>query len=467
MLTYILNSDNSIPLYEQIYKYIKDDILSGKLSANLKLPSKRKLSANLGVSVITIETAYSQLISEGYIYSQPKKGYFVSHIEKKEPQKTVYYKNVEEASPSYKYEFRMNTTDTEYFPFSTWAKTLKFILSEKDKKLLEKTSVKGVYELRCEIAKYLKAFRNIDVSPNQIITGAGSEYLVLLLLQLLGEDKIYALETPGYAKISEILKKNNIKTQGICLDESGLSVEELKKTNADIVHVTPSHHFPLGIIMPIGRRRELLNWAEKNNGYIIEDDYDSEFRYIGRPIPPLKSLDEGECVIYLNTFAKSLAPSLRISYMVLPPALMDKFEKEFTFYSNTVSSFEQYTLAYFMKNGHFERYVNRMKAVYKKRCEYISKRITKGKFKGRTSIFGQKTGMHIVLMFKCDLTEKEIEERAKEKGVLIYALERFCGKTNFSKKGYPMILLGFSAIKCSEMEKAFDILENIIFNEVN
>lgn len=463
MLTYILEKKKKEPLYEQLYKYIRNDILQGVLASGKRLPSKRSLAENLDVSVITVEQAYHQLSAEGYIFSRARCGYFVSEIENNKLSEEITYKDTDSERKNYKYEFRMNTTDTEYFPFSTWAKILKFVLSEKDKMLLEKTGVKGVYELRCQIAEYLRQFRGINASPSQIVTGAGSEYLILLLLQILGRERVYALENPGYLKVSKILEKNNIKTEKIPLDDNGMIIEKLYLSGADIAHVTPSHHFPLGITMPIGRRQELLRWAEGKQGYIIEDDYDSEFRYTGHPIPALKSLDSKGRVIYLNTFAKSLAPSLRISYMVLPDRLMEIFERDFAFYSNTVSSFEQYTLAYFMKRGHFERYVNRMRVVYKKRCSLICDRITKGKFKNRTIIYGQKEGMHLVLAFKVNMTEEEIAEKAAKRGVLVYPTENFCGKHFFKSDDFPRILIGFSAIKCEDIEKAFDILEEVIF----
>lgn len=459
MLTYILNFNSKTPLYEQLYNNIKNDITIGKIAPNEKLPSKRKLAAHLKISIITIENAYEQLLAEGYIYSLPRKGYFATSIDSS-------YVNIqdnripsdvpENKAIKFKYEFRTNSVDTEHFPFSTWSKLLREVLRDKDKGLLNKSQPKGIYELRYEISVFLKEFRNINASPRQIIVGAGSEYLINIIIQLLGNDKRYGVENPGYPKIPKILKANHIKPKYINLDSDGVIPEELD--NIDVLHITPSHQFPLGIVMPIKRRHQILQWANQNNCYIIEDDYDSEFRYSGRPISALRSLDSGNRVIYINTFAKNLAPALRISYMVLPEGLLEKYESHFQFYSNTVSCFEQHTLAKFMEKGHYERYINRMRLIYKERIDAVTEFINKGKLKKHMEIKGDNVGLHILLELKT-YSEKDFVKIAENLDIYFSPSSEYYFGENYNK---PAVILGYSGISTENIINALTILEQNI-----
>lgn len=459
MFTYILDYNNRIPIYQQLYEHIKEDILNHIISSGEKLPSKRKLAAHLKISVMTVETAYEQLISEGYIYSVAKSGYYVNDIEKTlsitatDINSIPVRKNMTRSD--YIYEFKTNTVDTENFPFSIWAKLMREVLRDKDKELLNKSEAKGLYALRVEIAKYLKAYRGISCQPEQIIVGAGSEYLINLIVQLLGEDKKYAVENPGYHKISKILSAYNINTEYLPLDDYGVSMEHLIYSDINVLHVSPSHQFPTGIITPIKRRYEILKWAIEKNGYIIEDDYDSEFRYSGKPVPALQSLDNNSRVIYMNTFAKNLAPSLRISYMVLPWDLVYKFDKSFRFYSNTVSCFEQYTLTKFMEGGYFERHINRMRNIYKSRINTIKECLYD---KSNIIIKGENIGLHIVLEFNKNVNINEIIEKAKGKGIFINDINNYYVKGEHS---HPALVLGYTGITNDEILKAFDILNKI------
>ena len=227
-------------------------------------------------------------------------------------------------------------------------------ISEKENELLEVSPCGGVRELREAIAKHLQSFRGMSINPDQIIVGAGTEYLYGLLIKLLGKDKIYCIENPGYKKLKQIYEDNDVECRIANMDDKGILVDELKALNADVAHISPTHHFPTGITMPINRRYEVLAWAnEKDGRYIIEDDYDSEFRINGKPIPPLQNIDVCGKVIYMNTFSKSLTSTIRISYMVLPEALANEFYRRLSFYSCTVSTFEQYALARFINEGYF------------------------------------------------------------------------------------------------------------------
>lgn len=460
MFTYILNSNIKTPIYEQLYDHIKEDILNNVIPKGEKLPSKRKLAAHLKISILTVETAYEQLISEGYIYSKPKSGYYVNDIQNSV---SILPSDISpipvrenQTRSDYIYEFKTNAVDTENFPFSVWAKLMREVLRDKDKELLNKSETKGLYSLRTEIAKYLKSYRGISCQPEQIVVGAGSEYLINLIIQLLGKDKKYAVENPGYHKIAKILQAYNTDTEYIPLDEQGVSMEHLIYSDVNILHVSPSHQFPTGIITPIKRRYEILKWAYEKNGYIIEDDYDSEFRYSGKPIPALQSLDTAGRVIYMNTFAKNLAPSLRISYMVLPWELVYTFDRNFSFYSNTVSCFEQYTLTKFMKGGYFERHINRMRNIYKTRINTIKDCISS--LNKNIAIHGENTGLHIVLEFPENTNIRLLIDKAKEKGILLSDINSYYVKGTHPK---PAMVLGYTGINNENIIKAFDLLKKV------
>lgn len=460
MFTYMLDYNNRIPIYQQLYEHIKEDILNHIISPEEKLPSKRKLAAHLKISVMTVETAYEQLISEGYIYSVAKSGYYVNDIAKTLSITAVDINPIpvrENLTRSdYIYEFKTNAVDTENFPFSIWAKLMREVLRDKDKELLNKSEPKGLYSLRIEIAKYLKAYRGINCQPEQIIVGAGSEYLINLIIQLLGEDKKYAVENPGYHKVAKILSAYNINTEYLPLDDYGVSMEHLIYSDINVLHVSPSHQFPTGIITPIKRRYEILKWAIETNSFIIEDDYDSEFRYNGKPVPALQSLDNNNKVIYMNTFAKNLAPSLRISYMVLPWDLVYKFDKEFSFYSNTVSCFEQYTLAKFMSGGYFERHINRMRNIYKSRINTIKDCIST--LNKNIVIRGENIGLHIVLEFPENTDTELLIKKAKSKGIFLSDINNYYVKGTSPN---PTIILGYTGINNKNILKAFDLLKEV------
>ena len=426
MLTYTFQKDSGISLYEQLYRHIKGDILSGKLAAGEKLPSKRTLASHLEVSVITVKNAYEQLIAEGYIYGIEKKGYFVSSMELPLQAVNTVCDIKEAEEPAWFLDFVTNSISAEYFPFTAWAKLMRQTILEQDKALLYAAPYNGAAALRNAIADYLQQFRGMIVAPEQIIIGAGTEFLYNLLLQLLGRNKVYAVEDPGYSKISKIYESNGVSIQRIGLDESGLSAVQLRQKHADVVHISPSHHYPTGIVMPITRRQELLRWASEEDGrYILEDDYDSEFRFVGRPIPTLFSVDENEHVIYLNTFSKTIAPSIRISYMVLPPHLLQRFREKLSFYSCTVSSFEQYTLASFLSQGRYEQHLGRMKNRYRQKRDKVIEMIRTGALADRAQIMEQDAGLHFLMVLDTKMTDEELRSRAIEQGLRLALLSDY------------------------------------------
>ena len=264
------------------------------------------------------------------------------------------------------------------------------------------------------------------VSPSQVLVGAGTEYLYSLIIQLLGRDKIYAIEDPGYMKLERIYEANGVRSRRVQLDDKGLSLKNLESSGADIAHISPNHHFPTGITMPLDRRYEILSWASGKDGrYILEDDYDSEFRVSRNPVPTIYTLDGSGRVIYLNTFSKSLASTVRISYMVLPPHLAERFKENLSFYSSTVPSFEQYTLASFIDEGFFEKHINRMRLYYIRQRKLVLSLLTSGPLRDKCSIIENDSGLHFIIRLHTSLPDEEVKEILLREGIKISALSDF------------------------------------------
>ena len=300
------------------------------------------------------------------------------------------------------------------------------VLNTPHENLLKSQPLHGTLELREAICKHLKSFKNIEAVPEQIVVGAGTEMLYSFIVHLLGNEKIYAVENPGYKKIAQIFEMNGANIKHIPIDKNGLNIEALKETNASVVHVTPSHHFPTGIVMPVKRRMELLFWAqEKNERYIIEDDYDSEFRFTGKPILPLLCASKNENVIYINSFSKTLSPSFRICYMVLPKKLSEKFNSKFNFCSCTVNSFEQYALADFIKEEHYSKHIIRMKNYYRNLRNELIFKIENSELKNFIKIHEENSGLHFLLSINSKFSGKTLETRLKKNGIKISALKDF------------------------------------------
>lgn len=461
MLTYDLSQRGKRTMYEFLYEKMKDDILAGRLAKGEKLPSKRALSEHLAVSVKTVENTYDQLLLEGYIRSEEKKGYYVNHIEKVTGNGPAYASFVTKyQEEEYLADFTANNIHYEKFPFATWAKVMRETLTDYDTSLLKTVPFNGVEALRVQIAEYLYRYRGMQVSPDHIIVGAGTEYLYSRLLQLLGQDAIYAVENPGYRKIAKLYEANHSKWTYIDIDKQGMDVDALRQSQATVIHVSPEHHYPIGLVMPVGRRQELLAWAaQEKERYIIEDDFDCEFRMVGRPIPSMQSMDRSHRVIYMNTFSKTMVPSLRISYMVLPEKLMERYISTMNFYSCTVSGFEQYALASFMEKGYFERHIRRMINYYKQQRDFIKKVIKVSELGKVCKIIETGAGTHFLLHIDTPLSDVEIKWAAKEKGILLNCLSEFCFDNRERYKG--LLIMNYSDMEERRLRKAIAALEEI------
>jgi GntR family transcriptional regulator/MocR family aminotransferase len=470
MLTYDLKNEGKA-LYIQLYECIKQDITEGTLPANEKLPSKRTLAKNLGVSTITVENAYDQLMGEGYVYAITKRGYYVSDISdhggflsKKATVKLDI--KAPRTLPDEIYDFSANHTDPDNFPFSVWAKMVRETLSANRDDLLKGSSCGGVRPLREAIANHLSSFRGMVVDPDQIVVGAGTEYLYSLLIKLLGQDKIYCVENPGYKKIVQIYESNHVECRFVNMDENGVDTASLSTTGADIAHISPTHHFPTGITMPISRRYELLAWAnEKPGRYIIEDEYDSEFRLNGKPVPTLQSIDGTEKVIYMNTFSKSLASTIRISYMVLPAHLANEFYERLSFYACTVSTFDQYALAAFISRGYLEKHINRMRLYYIKKRRFVMNEIQRIFDEDECSIIENDSGLHFLLKLSTDIPDETLEQKLLAENIRLQPLSSFYHTNHNSgdTASAHMFIVNYSNIDASGLDEALSIIKKEIF----
>ena len=464
MLTYQFEDSDS-PLYEQVYQFIKADIADGVLMPGDKLPSKRTFARNNGVSTITIQNAYDQLISEGYIYTIPKKGYYVADMVKMAnvPKKmSIDLDIVMPQKPvEYKYDLSNNMVNPDNFPFTVWARLSRETLSDKCKELMQVSPANGIYELRAAIAEHLKSFRGMLVDPDQIIVGAGTEYLYGLLVQLLGRDKIYCIENPGYKKLVQIYGQYGIDCRYANMDEKGITSEELCKSRSDVAHICPNHHFPTGITMPVNRRYEVLAWAnEKEGRYIIEDDYDSEFRMNGKPLPTLFSIDGCEKVIYMNTFSKSLTSTIRISYMILPVHLANKFYRELSFYSCTVSNFEQYTLAAFIKRGYFEKHINRMRLYYSRKRRQLLECLAGSRLSKICHVQENESGLHFLISLDTRHSEEYIRRKLEGRGIRLQPVSDYFMLPNNDMENY--YIIKYSNLDMEDIVKVFDDIYELI-----
>lgn len=450
MLTYELKKKPGVPLYEGLYRCIRQDILTGKLRPGEKLPSKRALAAHLELGKITVEAAYAQLLSEGYIRSQEKVGYFVEDVERP-PQPSA-----PAPSPAQPRQeaplLDLTANGTGHFPFTVWSRLQREVILDYDRRLLLPLPNQGIPELRQAIAGHLAAFRGMQIAPENILVGAGTDFLYNLLIQLLGRDKVYAVEEPGYGKIRQIYAAGGVKCVSALLDGQGVCPRSLGE--AEVLHISPSHHFPTGLVTPLSRRQELLDWAGTER-WIIEDDYDSEFRFASHPLPAMQSM-EPQRVIYINSFSKSLAPSIRISYMVLPGALMERFRRELGFYGCTVPSFEQYTLARFIREGHFEKHINRMRRFYQKRRNQVISALADCAAAPRLTILEQNAGLHFLIQVDTHWTDTRLVNWLQGLGIRVQALSSFYHDS--SPGDLHQLVVNYSGIDDGNLREALERL---------
>lgn len=457
MLLFQLERDSDKPLYDQLYNGIKEAIISKKITVGEKLPSKRKLADFLNISQTTIEIAYAQLLAEGYIMSKSRIGYFVEEIDELPyiQQDTMASINEYPKKMSYKIDFNPGSIDIDAFPFQTWRKYAKELFDDTSKELLLTGEPQGELSLRTEIANYLYQSRGVVCHPEQIVIGSGTEQLLPMILRLFNEDTSFALENPGYPAVHRMFSQHKRKVYPIAVDEEGIIIHDLEKTNANVVYITPSHQFPTGAVLSATRRAQALNWAAQSTSrYIIEDDYDSEFRYAGKPIPALHALDRNDKVIYMSTFTKSLMPSLRVAYFVLPPKLLATYNDVFNYYSSTVPRFDQHIVANFMGDGHFAKHLNRMRKIYRKKHDKLTSILEK--YSSSINITGEQAGMHILLEVQHTFSEKQLQQLASQAEIGIYPLSAY--RLDHYESSQAQFLLGFGGIPVQAIESSIEQL---------
>ena len=432
-MTIRLRTDSDKCLYQQIYEHIRQEIREGKLLAGERLPSTRSLAEYLQVARSTVDYAYDQLLSEGYIEARPYKGYFVCKLEGiftleqetgRVPEPEAWDPQAEDRDEEKRIDFSPYGIDMNGFPFGVWKRITKNILNDSNSELFAQGEAQGDYDLRLTISRYLHSSRGVNCRPEQIIVGAGNDYLLLLLEKILGRHVGIAMENPTYKRAYRIFRSFAYHIVTVDMDDKGMRADRLEQEPVRVAYVMPSHQYPTGAVMTIGRRAELLRWAEKKpDRYLIEDDYDSEFRYRGKPIPSLQSSDDRGKVIYIGTFSKAIAPAIRVSYMVLPAPLLKEFQKKSSFLSSTVSRVDQLILQKFIEDGHYERHLNRIRTLYKSRHDTLMGCLKT--FQKICTISGENAGVHMLLHFAGDMTEEELIRKAAEKGVRVYVLSQY------------------------------------------
>jgi len=461
-MTIRLRTDSDKCLYQQIYEHIRQEIREGKLLAGERLPSTRSLAEYLQVARSTVDYAYDQLLSEGYIEAKPYKGYFVCRLEgiftmeqREMTEPEVVRPDSEEDGTQVQVDFSPYGIDMTGFPFGVWKRITKNILNDSNSELFAQGEPQGDYDLRMTISRYLHSSRGVNCRPEQIIVGAGNDYLLLLLEKILGRHVGIAMENPTYKRAYRIFQSFAYRIYTVDMDDKGMRADKLFRLPVRAAYVMPSHQYPTGAVMTIGRRAELLRWAEKETDrYLIEDDYDSEFRYRGKPIPSLQSSDKRGKVIYIGTFSKAIAPAIRVSYMVLPESLLEVYRRDCSFYSCTVSRIDQRILNEFIRDGYFERHLNKMRMHYRAKHDLLLAELEP--FKKAFTISGEDAGLHLLLTAKGDVTEAQLLSAATEAGVKVYGMSENMVETDAPKA---TILLGFGSVSEPEMKEGLHRLQ--------
>ncbi len=449
-LTTALDAASGVPLYEQLYQSLAQEMRTGALAAGTRMPGKRRLAAELSVSVNTVDAAYQMLAAEGYLESRERSGFYVQEYlalpvrPAGAPEPQPLHLPEPPPAPPVRYDLSTRGVDPGLFPFRTWARLQKELLYSSPQ-LLTHGEAQGDPALRQALAEYLSEYRGVQCGAHQIVVGAGLEYLLGLLAPLLPGTA--AVETPGYPRARQVLENNGVHCCCLPVDADGLSLAALNQSEAAVCYVTPSHQFPTGVTMPAGRRAELLHWAARRPGerYIIEDDYDSEFRFDTRPLPSLQGMAGADGpVVYLSTCSRSLAPSIRIAYMVLPEHLLPAWREKYRLYSGTVSRFEQQTLARFITEGYFTRHLARERVAYKTRRDALAAALNAAFAPGELTLAGLHTGLHLLAKLKDPPPDAALRRAAEAQGIRLGLLSDYDLTGNAPSAG--TLVLGYGSL---------------------
>nr|WP_304214882.1 PLP-dependent aminotransferase family protein [Fredinandcohnia onubensis] len=456
-------------IYQQIYEEIRESILKGRLKPDEKLPAKRTLADHLNVSTNSVMNAYEQLLAEGYIYTIERKGYFVEKI-------TQFVNQGDSNNYRLPNDLKENIIDKEellslshmtsnisLFPFNEWIKCQQKAIENHKSELSEIIHPQGPYIVRKTISRLISLNRGVICEPEQVVIGAGTMILVRQLMGMQNKNTIIAMENPGYSRLYSLLKNMEFTVHPVQLDKKGIRIKEIEEVNANFVFVTPSHQFPTGEIMPITRRIELLNWAAvDDNRFIVEDDYDSEYKYETDNIPSLQSLDRNHRVIYTGTFSKTMLPGIRISYMVLPPDLLRMYHNHYPHSMQSSNTLNLFTLHYFIENGEYSRHLKRMNNHYETKRKILVNELVNN-FGDRIKIEDIPAGLHFLAHFQTDKTYEEIEENAKHEKLEVYSMKRFMLKSQDHPKNSISLVIGFANILEEKIPEAVDRLSRVIY----
>ena len=458
-----IDRNSSQPLYEQIYSHFSEEILTGTLAAGSRLPATRKLAEELSIGRNTVDRAYQQLTAEGYVQPRTGSGFIVNRIPiEKIPQcsKKILPAAVDDMSPSVRYDFAYGAMDNSVFPYNHWRKSLNNALG-----MLEMSDSihypqrTGELALRQEIVRYLYHSRGVSCKPEQVVITCGQQHSMEIIANMFEDTgKTFSMEDPGYDGIRTIFSNHNFHMNYIPVEKDGISIECATEFNTDLLYITPSHQFPTGAVMSIGKRKELLHWAEKSNTYLIEDDYYSELRYYTNPIPSLQSLDKNSRTIYTGTFSKSLSPFMRLAYIIFPQSLLPRYYKYYSRYNSQVSTLHQLALADFMASGCYERHLNRLRTFYKKKHTALLTAISTV-FGNSIEISGEGAGLHLLLNVKGTLSQDELIDKAGSIGIKVYSTKDLYAVS--SRCPVSQLLIGFPTIPHEAFEKIMYELKNV------
>ncbi|MFC8687178.1 PLP-dependent aminotransferase family protein [Brevibacillus porteri] len=450
----IMNAQSKEPLYQQLYKQLSKRIASGEIPSGTKMPSIRQLMKASGVGKNTIEAAYQQLLAEGYIVSRERSGFFAAEIERwSEPvdqdEESALYSSILKKKKgehlTCRYNFHGSVIDTKSFPYATWRSCMLEALDVYPEDFSFYGDDQGEWELREELSTYLRRARTLICRPEQIIIGTGlQQALSFLCLLLADRHRVVAIEEPGYADARIVFSHHGYEVVPIPLAEEGLSIEALEKSKATVVYTTPAHQFPYGMVMPVGQRQQLLQWAKRKNGIIIENDYDGEFRYNVHPTPSLQGMDRDGCVVYIGNFSKAFSPALRLDYTVLPRQLLGRYLEAFQAYPSPVSRHLQRSMQLFMQKGYWEKHVRKMRTVYHRKHDALLRAI-QTYMPREVRVLGQSAGLHILLEVDTSRTEKELIDLARAADVRVYPSGH--NWANDPTNARPRIIVGFGGVE--------------------
>lgn len=452
----LISLHSHLPKYQQIYDSIRNLIETGSLRADAKLPSIRKLAETLGTSRNTTLTAYEQLMAEGYVRSETARGYFVEPFQPVDvlpkPKPAVFKANP--PAPKMIIDFRAGAVDSSAFPLKAWRQCANEVL--KQELIYTYGDLQGDPLLREQLAAYLLQSRGIPASSEALVIGSSTQTLLWQLSLLLKKDSTaIAVEDPGYDGARSVFDMQGFHIEPIAVSDRGLQIHQLEEAHANLVYITPSHQFPTGSTMPVAERQRLLQWAERSQGYIIEDDYDSEFRYKQKPIPALASLRQNNRVIYVSTFSKAFLPSIRLSYMLLPPEILDRYHSLLKNLEQTASSLHQRTMAYFMERGHWDSHIRKMRLIYKNKMKTLVHALERH-FGDSLEIIGAHSGLYVCIRTKFCCDENSLIEQAAVAGVRVYPASTFFVKP---VQNTAMLQLGFGGLSMDEIETGIALLK--------